>query len=85
MAIASQEEADNVTENMLALAMLTNYVLSKHGPIRFSCDVADIPSVIDPELAAQVVDLAERRECTRVIVDVSADRVFTTFALPDVN
>ena len=82
MAILSQEEADTVTENMLALTVLANYVRLKHGAIRLSCHVTDIPSVIEPKLAAQVVDLAERRECTRVIVEVAADRVFATFELP---
>ena len=85
MAILTPEERDIITENSFALAVLANYVRTKHGTIRLSCAVADVATVVEPNLAVEVVDLAARRECTRVAVEITGDRVFTEFELAQVN
>ena len=82
MAIMSQEEADAVVENMLALALLTGYVRKHHGTIRLSCSVEEIAAAVSPDLAARATDLAERRECTQVVVEITEERVQAFFEPP---
>ena len=73
--ILSPERQGLITENSFALIVLADYVRLKHENLRLSCAVTDVPTVIEPKLAAQATTLTKRHECIRVAVEITADRV----------
>ena len=80
--IMSERAGDIVIEDRFAMTMMAQYILHHHGPLGIRVTIESPKCVVEPQLADQARDLAERRETNIVVSQITNERADTRFELP---